>query len=204
MQQNIFSIQIFHSNLQKSKISSWKAGVNHKEYEWELWASMQKYGMNWANSVVCDGKMNNNLRFLCIQRKTETIWKYRILFVEVYEAGSDRSVKTVGNPAEACIAKWCISCKNNASPTSGRVGGAFRVCGWAVCQRTESFQGTWRFLIYKEGRQSCLTGLHSSGNRRRISRETAGNPGCTAWLRPCNLLLRKCRRKVVAFFRSIR
>lgn len=103
-----------------------------------------------------------------------------------------------------CIAKWCISCKNNAPPTSGRVRGAFRVSGWAVCQRAESFWSTWRFLIYKEGRQGCLTGLHSSGIRRRIPRETAGNPGCTAWLRPCNLLLRKCRRKVVAFFRSIR
>ena len=63
----------------------------------------KKYGVNWANSVVCDGKMNNNLRFLCIQRKTETIRKYRILFVEVYEAGSDRSVKTVGNPAGAAV-----------------------------------------------------------------------------------------------------
>ena len=41
-------------------------------------------------------------------------------------------------------------------PTSGRVRGAFRVSGWAVCQRAESFRSTWRFLIYKEGRQDCL------------------------------------------------
>ena len=54
-----------------------------------------------------------------------------------------------------CIAKWCISCKNNAPLTGGRIRGAFRVCGWAVCQRAESFRSTWRFLIYKEGRQDC-------------------------------------------------
>ena len=40
-------------------------------------------------------------------------------------------------------------------PTSGRVRGAFRVSGWAVCQRAESFRSTWCFLIYKEGRQDC-------------------------------------------------
>ena len=35
-------------------------------------------------------------------------------------------------------------------------------------------------LLHRAGLEGCLTGLHSSGNRRRISRETAGNPGCTA------------------------
>ena len=29
----------------------------------------KKYGVNWANSVVCDGKMNNNLRFYVSKEK---------------------------------------------------------------------------------------------------------------------------------------
>ncbi|MBM6923775.1 hypothetical protein H9X81_08760 [Hydrogenoanaerobacterium saccharovorans] len=29
----------------------------------------KKYGVNWANSVVCDGKMNNNLRFYASKEK---------------------------------------------------------------------------------------------------------------------------------------
>ena len=74
--------------------------------------------------------------------------------MEAYEAGSVRSVKLVGNPAgAAALQNGAFPAKT--PPTSGRVRGAFRVSGWAVCQRAESFRSTWRFLIYKEGRQGC-------------------------------------------------
>ena len=136
---------------------------------WMRAMSFHAKNMGWIGQIqsFVTGKWIITCVFLCIQRKTETIWKYRILFVEVYEAGSVRSVKTVGNPAGAA------ALQNGAFPAKitlpRPVGGSGERSVWADGQfvRGQNPSGAHGASLY----------IRRDGRTAQLRKQAADSPG---------------------------